>query len=255
MRDRDAAREDASQAAENETIEEIAGLRLSQPRKGYRFGIDPILLTAFIQPRRRERVLDLGAGCGIIALLLAHRWSTLRLWGVELQADLARLAERNVRGNSLDDRCTILHGDAREFRTLFKEMFFQRIVSNPPFRTPRSGRISLQPGRALARQEIALTLDDLASAAAFLLGHGGILDFIHLPERLPEIFQVLSENGLEPKGLRLVHSFSDSAPEMALISARRGGRRGLKVLPPLVIFHSPGNYTPEVADMLRGNQG
>jgi tRNA1Val (adenine37-N6)-methyltransferase len=55
--------------------------------------------------------------------------------------------------------------------------------------------------------------------------------------------------------LRLIHSFPDSAPEMALISARRGGRRGLKVFPPLVIFRSPGNYTPEVTDMLRGNQG
>jgi tRNA1Val (adenine37-N6)-methyltransferase len=255
MRDRDAAREAASQAAENETIEEIAGLRLSQPRKGYRFGIDPVLLAAFVQPRRRERVLDLGAGCGIIALLLAHRWPTLRLWGIELQAELARLAEQNVRRNSLDDRCTIFHGDAREFQSLFKERHFQRIVSNPPFRAPRAGRIALQPGRALARQELALTLDDLASAAAFFLGHGGILDFIHLPERLPEIFQVLSRKGLEPKRLRLVHSFPDSAPEMALISARRGGRRGLKVLPPLVIFRSPGSYTAEVAGMLRGGQG
>jgi tRNA1Val (adenine37-N6)-methyltransferase len=254
MRNRGAAREDASPAAEKETVEELAGLRLSQPRNGYRFGIDPLLLAAFVQPRKRERVLDLGAGCGIIALLLARRWPTLKLWGIELQAELARLAELNARDNSLDDRCTILHGDAREFRSLFRESYFQRIVSNPPFRAPRSGRISLQPGRALARQELALTLDDLASAAAFFLGHGGILDFIHLPERLPEIFQVLSRNGLEPKRLRLIHSFPDSAPEMALISARRGGRRGLKVLPPLVIFRSPGSYTSEVADMLQGIQ-
>jgi tRNA1Val (adenine37-N6)-methyltransferase len=254
MRDRHAAREDASQAAENETTEEIAGLRLSQPQEGYRFGIDPLLLTSFVQPRLRERVLDLGAGCGIIALLLARRWTTLKLWGIELQAELALQAERNVRGNGLDGRCTILHGDAREFRSLFKEGYFQRVVSNPPFRTPQSGRLSSQPGRALARQELALTLDDLASAAAFLLGHGGIFDFIHLPERLPEIFQVLSQKGLEPKILRLIHSFPDSAPEMALISARRGGRRGLKVLPPLAIFLSPGNYTPEVGGILRGGQ-
>jgi tRNA1Val (adenine37-N6)-methyltransferase len=252
MRNRRSAREDESKAAEDETVEEIAGLRLSQPRKGYRFGIDPVLLAAFVQPRKRERILDLGAGCGIIALLLAHRWPTLRVWGIELQAELARLAERNARENGLDSRCAIQHGDARDFRSLFEERYFQRIVSNPPFRAPRSGRISLQPGRALARQELTLTLDNLASAAAFLLGHGGILDFIHLPERLPEIFQALSRRGLEPKRLRLIHSFADAPPEMALISARRGGRRGLKVLTPLAIFHSPGSYTAEVADMLRG---
>jgi tRNA1Val (adenine37-N6)-methyltransferase len=240
-----------AEAEGKETVEEVGRLRIAQPARGYRYGIDPFLLAHFVQPRLREKVVDLGTGCGIIALLLVRRWETLTVWGLELQSELFRCARENVLRNGLEKRCTIIQGDARNIAGLLPAGRFGRVVANPPFRPPGAGRISLEPQRALARQELAFSLPDLAASASSLLDHGGILDIIHLPERLPEIFRALGDRGLEPKRLRLVHSFADSAPEMALVSARKGGRPGLKTDPPLVIFQRKGEYTQEAEGALQ----
>ena len=241
----------ASETDGKETVEEVGRLRIAQPARGYRYGIDPFLLAHFVQPRLREKVVDLGTGCGIIALLLASRWETLTVWGVELQRSLFQCACGNVLRNGLEKRCTIIEGDARNIADLLPAGRFGRVVANPPFRPPAAGRISREPQRALARQELALSFPDLAASASSLLDHGGILDIIHLPERLPEIFRALGERMLEPKRLRLVHSFADAAPEMALISARKGGRPGLTIDPPLVIFRREGEYTREAKRALQ----
>ncbi len=255
MRDRPAAPEDPSPSCEDQTLEKVGDLLLAQPRRGYRYGLDPFLLAHFVEPGRREKVVDLGTGCGIIALLLSRRFCTLRVWGVELQSELAMLADWNVARNGLAGRCTIVNRDIRTLSGQFGAGFFDRVVANPPFRPPRSGRISPRPQRAIARQEIALTLQDLASTASRLLRHGGLVDMIHLPERLPEIFQVFMENSLEPKRLRLVHSFVDSPPEMVLLSARKGGRPGLRVEAPFVVFEAPGKYTAEAQRALHCRNG
>ncbi len=246
MRNRTPSGKSPAEAGPAETIEKVGSLLLAQPERGYRYGVDPFLLASFIQPRLREKIVDLGTGCGIIALLLAGRWPTVKVWGIEIQRELYDIAQKNVLSNGLGDRCTILEGDVRRIGSTFLEGSFQRAVSNPPFRASRSGRISSEPQRALARQEISLSFRELASAVSGLLGHGGVFDFIHLPGRLVEIFGTLTAHDLEPKRLRLVHSFRDGPPEMALLSARKGGRPGLEVLPPLVIFRSPGVYSPEM---------
>ncbi|MFC1657456.1 tRNA1(Val) (adenine(37)-N6)-methyltransferase [Candidatus Moduliflexota bacterium] len=253
MRNRTPSGKSPAEAGTAETIEKVGSLLLAQPARGYRYGVDPFLLSSFVMPRLREKIVDLGTGCGIIALLLASRWPTVKIWGVEIQTELSDIAKKNVLTNNLGDRCTILEGDIRRIGSGFPEGSFQRAVSNPPFRAPRSGRISSEPQRAIARQEISLAFRELASTVSRLLGHGGIFDFIHLPGRLVEIFGTLTAHGLEPKRLRLVHSFRDGPPEMALLSARKEGRPGLEVLPPLVIFRSPGSYTAEMRK-IAGNQ-
>jgi tRNA1Val (adenine37-N6)-methyltransferase len=250
MRTRAPSGKDPAENRTGETVEEVGGLTLAQPRRGYRYGLDPFLLAAFIRPRLREKVVDLGTGCGIIALLLSRRWPTLKVWGIELQPELAGMAQENARRNGLGDRCSIIEGDGRQASELLPAGKFQRVVSNPPFRPPGAGRICPEPQRALARQELAFTLADLALSASVLLGHGGILDCIHLPERLPEIFRTLTDRNLEPKRIRFVHPFSSSSPEMVLVSARKGGRPGLEVESPLVVFSSPGIYSSEAGSAI-----
>lgn len=250
MRNRAPSGAHPSGTGPGETLEKVGDLLLAQPEGGYRYGLDPFLLSSFIRPRLREKVADIGTGCGIIALLLARRWPTLKVWGIELQPELASMAQENVRRNGLGDRCSIIEGDGRQAPELLPEGSFQRVVSNPPFRPPGAGRICPEPQRALARQELSFALADLALSASALLGHGGILDCIHLPERLPEIFRTLTDRNLEPKRIRFVHPFSSSSPEMVLVSARKGGRPGLEVEPPLVVFSSPGRYSSEAGSAI-----
>lgn len=227
-----------------------AGFHLAQPDAGYRYSLDPFLLASFINPKPRERVLDLGAGVGVIALLLARRFPTVRVFALEIQAELARFAHENARANGLAERCFVVRGDLRLAASFFPPEHFHRVVANPPFRSSVAGRPSPNPSRAQARQEFGSTIDDLARIAASLLRHGGSFDLIHVTERLPELVRTLSLHGLEMKLLRLVSSFPNTAPGLALVSARKGGRPGLTVLPQLAVRRAPGLYTPEIAQAL-----
>lgn len=252
MRDRTGPLGKPPTDAAEETVERVGDLEVAQPADGYRYGLDPFLLVSFVAPKEGERIVDIGTGCGIIPLLLARQYPSVELTGIELQSDLARLAGENVLRNDLAGRCRIIEGDAREGPALLGDRPFDRVVSNPPFRPPHTGRVCPDNRRALARQEIALTLQDLCRTAAVLLEEGGTVSLIHLPERLAEIFAALAANGLEPKEMRFIHSFAAAPPQMVLLSARRGGRRGIRHHPPLVIYHEDGSYRSETAGLLYG---
>jgi tRNA1Val (adenine37-N6)-methyltransferase len=226
-------------------------LILRQPERGYRYSLDPFLLAGFCAPRRGERILDLGAGVGVIGLLLARRYPTVQVTGIERQPDLALFAAANARANSLDERCRIIRGDVREAPRFLPPEYFHRVVANPPFRRPGSGATPPDPGRAAARQEQTFTLADLAGTAAALLRFGGTLSAIYLVERLAEFCKALEESGLTPKKLRLIVPYAVSAPRLCLVSAIKGGRPGLCVLPQLVLHEPGGKYTGETAAMLR----
>lgn len=226
------------------------GLILRQPERGYRYSLDPFLLADFCRPRPGERILDLGAGVGVIGLLLARRHPTVRVTGIELQPDLALFAAQNARSNALDGRCWIIRGDLRDAPRFLPPEHFHRVVANPPFRRPGAGATPTDPGRASARQELTFTITDLVGTAAALLRFGGALCAIHLVERLPELCREFDESGLAPKKLRLITPYAATAPRLCLVSAIKGGRPGLSVQPPLVLHDPGGLYTEEVAAIL-----
>jgi tRNA1Val (adenine37-N6)-methyltransferase len=123
------------------------------------------------------------------------------------------------------------------------------VVSNPPFRKPTTGRLSLGPERAIARHELALKFQDLAGAASHLLKVKGRFFMIYHPERLPEVFETLRLNRLEPKRIRLVHDDIGAESKIVLIEAVKEGKPGIKVEKPLFIYHEDGSYTDEVSGM------
>jgi tRNA1Val (adenine37-N6)-methyltransferase len=226
------------------------GLSLRQPERGYRYSLDPFLLAGFCSPRHGERILDLGAGVGVIGLLLAKRHPSVSVIGIEIQADLVQHAAANARANALEGRCRIIRGDLRDAPRFLPPEHFHRVVANPPYRRSGSGATAPDSSRASARQELTCTITDLAGTAAALLRFGGALCTIHLTERLPELCKTFDEYGLAPKKLRLIVSYDGSTPRLCLISAIKGGRPGLAVLPQLVLHNPGGQYTDEVATML-----
>ena len=122
-----------------------AGLRIIQNPELFCFGMDAVLLSAYVQMKKARRGLDLGTGNGIIPILLSDRTDCLSLTGLEIQEASADLAKRSVALNGLGDRISIVRGDIREADRIFAAASFDFITCNPPYRQAGSGKITGTP--------------------------------------------------------------------------------------------------------------
>lgn len=222
---------------------------------GYRFfyddtlfspGTDTFLLSSFPKLKPALRVCDLGAGTGLLGLLLLQRQPQLTVTGVELQEPPLRLAEKTALANGLEHRLNFLHADLRQAERLFPTGSFDLVVCNPPYFPEGGGLPAAGEARQTARTETSCTLDDVCRAAAYLLHWGGSFCLVHRPERLADLCCALRLHGLEAKRLRPVCKRSDTAPSLLLVEGRRGGKPGLTVEPGLILQRPDGTPTAEV---------
>lgn len=236
---------------EGERLDDLQrdGYRIIQNEKLFCFGMDAILLSGFAQVREGERVLDLGTGTGIIPILLAAKTKGEHFTGLEISERSVDMARRSVTLNKLERRVEIIQGDIKEAGELFAPASFDTVTSNPPYMTVQHGLVNPDTEKAAARHEILCTLEDVVCAAARMLGNGGRFYMVHRPFRLAEIIRTLSQYHLEPKRMQMVYPYVDREPNMVLIEAVRGGRPRMTVEKPLIVYESPGAYTPEIIEI------
>ncbi|VAX34174.1 COG4123: Predicted O-methyltransferase [hydrothermal vent metagenome] len=241
---------------DNLTLDSICGVRLYQSVEGYRFSIDSVLLAGFAGCSKGVgRVVDLGAGSGVVGLILARRYPWTDVLLIEVQEGLSALAQRNIELNQLRQRVQVLKADVSSLlHDNHPDLIegFDAVVSNPPFRKPGTGRISPYGERAIARHEIMLTLTDLIKTSSALLKNRGRFLMVYHPYRLNEVIYTMKESLLEPKRIRFVHPDDNSEATMVLIEAVKGGGVELKVEKPLFIYERDGLYTEEMAALYSG---
>jgi tRNA1Val (adenine37-N6)-methyltransferase len=228
-------------------------LRILQKKIGYRFSVDALILSDFVRIKDGERLLDLGTGCGILSLLLARANPHSTVTALELSPDLLDLADRNVALNHLSDRISLIRGDMCQIPRFLKKESFDLAVTNPPYRPLHSGRINPDPQKAMARHEIRVTLPQLIQSVVHALKVGGRWFVIYPAWRLVSLLTQAREKKLEPKRLQLVHSLADREAEWVLLEAVYQGREDLKILPPLVVYQRPGEYSPSLQKLLNNS--
>ena len=212
----------------------------------FRLGTDCVLLADFVRADAARRGIELGCASGAAMLLLLAKEETLHMTGLEIVPEAAELARGNLAANGLTKRGGIVTGDIRDHRSLFRAGSFDLLVCNPPYFPQGSGAVPQDADRAAARGELLCTMEEICEAAAFLLRTGGGAFLVHRPERLSELFCALASHGLEPKRLRLVCRDAESAPTLALVEARRGGKPGLKIEPALYLRSHDGTESAEL---------
>ena len=222
------------QLLSDESIDEFMGgrLKLIQSKTGYRFSIDAVLLSRFVTIKQGDRVIDLGTGCGIIPLILLLTKPVGYTFGLEIQRDLADQAARNTVLNGFERKMGVILGDIK--RAPFAPSSADVVTCNPPYRPKNSGRINPDLQRAIARHEMLASLDNILTATSRVLRAKGRLAMIYPAVRLVELLVRMKGFNLEPKRLRIVYPGMKSEAKLALIEASLGGRKGLKVLPPLL---------------------
>lgn len=222
-------------------------LQCVQPRHGYRFSIDAVLLAAFIAPGPGSRILDLGAGNGIVSLIIAYRWPETVLTALEIQPELVELAGHNSRANGFQERIRVMAGDYRRIADCLPAASFDLVVCNPPYRKAGSGRLNAGAQQAVARHELAGDFSAVAGASAYALRKGGRAAYVYPAERGAALIHELKKIGLETKRLQVVYSYPGAAGKLLLVEAVKGGGEGLKVLPPFYVYQEKdGPYSPEM---------
>ena len=185
---------------------------------------DSMVLSRFARLPKNARVLDLGAGCGTLGLLLCAAHETCRVTGLELDENAHSAAEENIRRNDLADRMESICSDLRQLPKNFTGCF-DCCISNPPY---FSGGPAAQR-TPLARREDCCSPADLFESASKALKFGGDFFLVHKPERLAELISRGSEVNLEAKRLLLLRHREDGPITLICLQLRKGGKPGLQI--------------------------
>lgn len=241
----------ASRIREGETLDEVfqGRLKIIQPKKGYRFSIDAVLLTGLTRIRPQDRVVDLGTGCGVIPLLIAFRSPAEYITGIEIQESFVSMARRNVDINNFSHLISIVQADLRNLQVGMVEGPVNLVVSNPPYGRLSSGRLNPNEERAIARHELFASLADVVRAAAQLLPRKGRFAIIYPARRLPNLLREISIGGFAPKHLTLIHTTLEAEAKLVHLESIKGGGEELRVHKPFAICQSDGSYTDEMNAM------
>jgi len=225
------------------------GYKIIQKERGFCFGMDAVLLSGFAKVKPGEIAVDLGSGTGIIPILLEAKTEGRHFTGLEIQEDMADMADRSVMLNNLNDKITIEIGDIKDASKRFGASSFHVVTTNPPYMASSHGLTNDNYSKMVSRHEILCSLDDVIRESSRLLKPHGRFYMVHRPCRLAEIISIMLQYKLEPKRMKLVYPYVDKEPNMVLIEGLQGGNSSMKVEKPLIVYESPGKYTSEIYDI------
>ena len=220
-------------------------VRLLQPKGGLRAAIDPVLLAASVPAKAGESVLEVGCGSGAAALCLAARVADVQVTGFDLQADLVALACESAGLNRVADRVSFLAGDLLDPPPELSQRWFDHVMANPPFSRAGSGRISPDPGKALASIEGPADLAAWVDFCVFRVKAGGSITFIHRADRAGEVAGLFAAAALETVVFPL-------GPKRVLIQGNKKSTGSVTYISGLDLHQTDGQFSPKADAILRG---
>jgi tRNA1(Val) A37 N6-methylase TrmN6 len=234
-------------------------LALVQPRRGHRVGTDAALLVG-AAGTPEGRIVDIGSGVGAVGLALAQRSPLAFANLVEIDPELARLAESNAERNGLQERTRVLRLDALnsgERREAGLVELADCVVTNPPFFEPKAVRVSPDEGKArahvMSRAEAGAMLPDWISASLAILAPGGRFVMIHRPDALSAILAAIGSR-LGALAVLPVHPIVGASAHRLLVTGVKGSKAPLRIAPGLILHQADGRLTSEADAIHRGER-
>ena len=211
---------------------------LFNDRSAMNVGTDGVLLGAWCPVDGARRILDVGTGCGVIALMATQRNSQSVIDAIDIDHDAIEEAELNFRNSPWSDRLTAIGGD---FNNMDPEKRYDLIVSNPPYFT--SGVLPTGDARITARHTGSLTYRQLFEGAARVMTEDGMLALITPTDAESDIIEAATFTSLPVRHLTRVIPVEGAEAKRTL---RLLSRQELPYLEySLTIAHSDGTFTDE----------
>ena len=214
-------------------------MKIYQNNEYFKFSLDSVLLANFCNIKNKnQRILDIGTGTCPIPLILSCKYSNL-ITAIELQKEIYEFLKKN----SISFLPNIIHEDIKNF----KDEKYDIIVTNPPYyKIFPNSKINFNEIKSIARHEIKLNLEDLIKNSKRLLENKGEFYIIYPSERFIELISVLKKYNLTPKVVKFIYSKNSSDSNLFLLKAINGGKEGMKILSPLFIHKSNGEYYQKI---------
>ncbi|WP_278851617.1 tRNA1(Val) (adenine(37)-N6)-methyltransferase [Ligilactobacillus aviarius] len=242
---------------ENERVDSLLAenLQIIQSADVFSFSLDAVLLADFVKSVSRpdRKAVDLCAGNGAVGLFISKKFAG-RIDQVEIQSRLADMNQRSLELNGLTDRIKVYNRDLKDAFSFLEKDSYDVVTCNPPyFKTLPQSKKNPNQYLALARHEIAVTLEDTVKVTSGLLKTGGKAYYVHRPDRLIEILETMQAHRLAPKRIKLIYPKQGRDANMVLIEAIKDGKSdGLKFLPPVITYTDQNEYTPTIKEILYG---
>lgn len=230
------------------------GLRILSDRTAFRFGTDSVLLADFAKVKKGDRVCDLGSGTGILPFLIGARVEATQFDAVEIQPRMCDLMRRSCALNDWEGRLNVHCMDLKDAPRQLGHGKYDAVVCNPPYGKQGTGLVPQDESVALARFEVACTLDDVCSSAFYLLKNGGSFFMIHQMNRLLEALDTLRAHRLTPRALRCVHPDVQKEAKHVLLHSIKNANCELRWQPPLIVYGPDGHYTEEAKQIYGGDR-
>lgn len=217
---------------------------LVQPDSGFRFSTDSLLISSFVSVSKNARILDLGTGSGVIPLgiMLNHLNRGLTITGLEINPEMVAAAQENVQKLGFAEEINIVRGNVctPDFAPAGS---YDLVVSNPPYRSEGRGKACPDEDRNKARFEVDCDLDAFVATASRMVRNRGRVCFVFLAERLTELINSFTRHKLEPKRMKFIHGRSDSPSKVIMLEAVKGGKPGLIMEAPVILFEKDNSVT------------
>lgn len=204
---------------------------LYQPDSGYCYNSDSIFLYDFIDSfNPKGRVLDVGAGCGIVGLLVARDNEKVELEAVEKQDIFAEYATINARVNRIEYKL-----QKRDFLELDEELKYDYIISNPPFYHDGATK-SQDEMLSVARYSINLPLDKFFKKVSKLLKPSSHFIFCYDASQFGLICAELERVKMRAVDVQFIHPKKDKIASLVMIHAKNGSKSLMKIWEPFFSF-------------------
>jgi tRNA1(Val) A37 N6-methylase TrmN6 len=225
-------------------------LLIEQPIKGFRAGLDSVLLAASVPARERQSIFELGMGAGVASLCLLARVGQLQVTGIEIDGRLAELANVNASANGFGQRMRCVTGDVENPPRSLPLQAFDHVMMNPPFLSAEKATAGPDRGKARAIAARTDSTQIWIANGLKLLKPKGSLTIIHRADALGDILEALIPGCGDIEVLPL-HPKADLPAIRIVVRARKGRRGPMKILPGLVLHGTDGRFTPIVEAALR----